>query len=101
MRRWVGEMMHRFRSFAITTRGHPHRDYKRRRTRKKRGVGLLLYNMRFLMICKSWGGREIRGFTVLRNMIQAFKLFSQEIEVQKLFRNFITEVKEVINKVLN
>jgi len=53
------------------------------------------------MVRKSWGGREINKFTVSRNVNQAFKLFSQEIKVHKLFRNFVAEVKEAINKVLN
>jgi len=71
------------------------------RTRKKWGVGLLLYKLRGLMICKSLGRREIRRFTMSGNMNQAFQIFSHEVKVQKLFRNFVTEVKEASRKVLN
>jgi len=35
MRRWARDMLHKFLNFTNTTRGHPHSDQKRRRTRKK------------------------------------------------------------------
>jgi len=63
----------------VTIRGHPHQDWKRRRTRNKWGSGLLLCSLRCPMICKSWGRREIKRFTILGNMNQAFKHLSQEI----------------------
>lgn len=34
-------------------------------------------------------------------MNQVFKLFTQVVKVHKFFKNFITELKEEINKVLN
>ena len=101
MRIWVVDMLPRILSFATIARGHPPWYRKTRRKRNKWGVGLLLYNLRCLMIHKSWGGRESRRLTIFRTMNQAFKLLSQEIWVQKFVWNFTTEVKEPISKVLN
>lgn len=36
-----------------------------------------------------------------RNMNQAFQILAHEFKVQKMFWNFMTEVKEVGSKVLN
>ena len=101
MRIWVADMLPRILSFTTIARGHPPWDRKMRRKRNKWGVGLLLYNLRCLMIHKSWGERETRRFTILRTMNKEFKLFFEEVKAHMPLKNFKAKVKEVINKVLN
>lgn len=53
------------------------------------------------MVCKFQGRMEIRRFTVLGNMNQAFQLLAHEVKVHKPLNNFVTKVKEAGRKVLN